>query len=115
MANQEIINLKKKYLKFKFKILIVVHLNGYSANILEILKFCKQNYDVSFPVTKKSKVVGKNKHEVYAWLTTKRLNGISESIVKWNFQKYLIDENGFLINHFNSNVSPTSDKILKYL
>ena len=81
----------------------------------EILKFCKENYDVSFPVTKKSKVVGKNKHEVYAWLTTKRLNGISESIVKWNFQKYLIDENGVLINHFNSNVSPTSDKILKYL
>ena len=81
----------------------------------EILKFFKENYDVSFPVTKKSKVVGKNKHEVYAWLTTKRLNGISESIVKWNFQKYLIDENGVLINHFNSNVSPTSDKILKYL
>ena len=37
----------------------------------EILKFCKENYDVSFPVTKKSKVVGKNKHEVYAWLTSK--------------------------------------------
>ena len=81
----------------------------------EILKFCKENYDVSFPVTKKSKVLGKNKHEVYSWLTTKSLNGISESIVKWNFQKYLIDENGVLINHFNSNVSPTSDKILKYL
>ena len=81
----------------------------------EIIKFCKENYDVSFPVTKKSKVVGKNKHEVYAWLTSKRLNGISESTVKWNFQKYLIDENGVLINYFNSNVSPTSNKILKYL
>ena len=81
----------------------------------EIIKFCKENYDVSFPVTKKSKVVGKNKHQVYAWLTSKSLNGITESIVKWNFQKYLIDENGVLINFFNSNVSPTSDKILKYL
>ena len=81
----------------------------------EILKFCKENYNVSFPVTRKSKVVGKNKHEVYKWLTSKSLNGIAESIVKWNFQKYLIDENGVLINYFNSNVLPTSDKILKYL
>lgn len=81
----------------------------------EILKFCKNNYNVSFPIAKKTKVIGKSKHDVYEWLTSKSLNGISESIVKWNFQKYLIDENGLLINYFNSNVSPTSDKILNYL
>ena len=81
----------------------------------KILKFCEDKYNVSFPITKKTKVIGKSKHKVYAWLTSKRLNGVLESIVKWNFQKYLIDENGFLINYFNSNVSPTSEKILKYL
>ena len=113
--------LEKLYKEYKDKNFIVV---GFPSNNFlwqepgtddQIAEFCKENYDVSFPVTKKSKVVGKNKHQVYAWLTSKSLNGTAESIVKWNFQKYLIDENGVLINFFNSNVSPTSDKILKYL
>ena len=80
----------------------------------EIIKFCKENYDVSFPVTKKSKVVGKNKHQVYAWLTSKSLNGITESIVKWNFQKYLVSPNGNFIDYYYSVTKPLSEKITSH-
>jgi len=81
----------------------------------EIQSFCKQNYGVTFLMTEKVDVKGENQHPLYKWLTSKELNGVSSSSVKWNFQKYLIDEKGNLIDYYYSITSPTSTKITKHL
>ncbi|HCY80831.1 MAG TPA: glutathione peroxidase [Xanthomarina gelatinilytica] len=81
----------------------------------EIQSFCKQNYGVTFLMTEKVDVKGENQHPLYKWLTNKELNGVSSSSVKWNFQKYLIDEKGNLIDYYYSITSPTSTKITKHL
>ena len=57
-----------------------------------IKKFCESNYSITFLMTEKISVKGKNQHNLYRWLTKKELNGNIESQVKWNFQKYLIDK-----------------------
>jgi glutathione peroxidase len=81
----------------------------------EIGYFCKVNYGVTFLLTEKIFVKGEKKHPLYEWLTNKELNGIKSSSVKWNFQKYLIDEDGHLIDYFYSITKPMSAKITKYL
>lgn len=81
----------------------------------EIESFCKKNYGVTFLMTEKIDVKGDNQHPLYTWLTEKNLNGVDNSSVKWNFQKYLIDENGDYIDVFFSMTKPNSDKITKYL
>jgi glutathione peroxidase len=78
----------------------------------EIAEFCQRNYGVTFPMAEKISVRGKHKAPIYHWLTNKKYNGYQNSRVKWNFQKYLIDENGKLIAIFNPKVSPLSDEIL---
>jgi|TARA_B110000495_G_scaffold203955_1_gene231210 glutathione peroxidase len=80
-------------------------------NEVEIIEFCKSNYGVTFLMSEKVHVKGNNQHPLYSWLTNKKKNGSSSSSVKWNFQKYLIDNNGKLINYFYSTTSPTSPKI----
>jgi glutathione peroxidase len=77
----------------------------------EIASFCKLNYGVTFPITEKIDVKGKNQHLLYKFLTKKELNGLKSSSVKWNFQKYLVDEEGNLIDFFYSITKPTSKKI----
>lgn len=84
-----------------------------SAN--EIQTFCKKNYGVSFLMTEKVDVKGDNQHPLYKWLTSKELNGNSNSSVKWNFQKYLVDEKGNLLDYYFSVTNPTSAKITKHL
>ena len=81
----------------------------------EIAAFCKLNYGVNFPITEKIDVKGKNQHQLYAWLTKKENNKVKNSSVKWNFQKYLIDEKGVFIDVFYSLTKPMSRKITKYL
>lgn len=81
----------------------------------EIQEFCQVNYGVNFLITEKVDVKGNNQHPLYNWLTQKSENGKRSSSVKWNFQKYLIDENGELIDHYYSITKPTSRKITKYL
>ena len=81
----------------------------------EIQTFCEKNYGVTFLMTEKVDVKGENQHPLYKWLTSKELNGKSNSSVKWNFQKYLVDENGSLIDYYYSITKPTSSKITKYL
>lgn len=81
----------------------------------EIEEFCELNYGVSFLITEKVDVKGSEQHPLYKWLTQKSLNGRKTSSVKWNFQKYLIDSNGELIDYFFSMTSPKSSKITKYL
>jgi glutathione peroxidase len=81
----------------------------------EIQSFCEVNYGVSFPITEKVDVKGKNQHPLYKWLTNKSDNGRKNSTVKWNFQKYLLDEHGKLIDYYYSITNPQSSKIVKHL
>jgi len=78
----------------------------------EIKAFCTKNYGVTFPITEKVNVKGDKIHPLYSWLTRKELNGVEESKVKWNFQKYLIDEEGKLVQVFGSKVEPLSQEII---
>lgn len=81
----------------------------------DIINFCKVNYGVTFQITEKIDTKGKNQHPLYKWLTDKSINGVKNSNVKWNFQKYLISPEGYLIDYFISTTTPTSNKILKHL
>jgi len=81
----------------------------------EILQFCNLNYGVTFQLTEKINVKGPEQHPLYSWLTRKELNGVKDSEVKWNFQKYLVDEEGNFIDVFYSVTSPMSDKIISLL
>ena len=78
----------------------------------EIQAFCKKNYGVTFPITQKIYVKGDKIHPLYNWLTRKELNGVEDSKVKWNFQKYLIDEEGALIQVFGSKAKPLGEEII---
>jgi len=81
----------------------------------QIKEFCSTTYGVTFPMSDKVEVKGPGQHPLYKWLTNKALNGSSTSSVKWNFQKYLVDENGQLIDFFYSITTPIIPKITKYL
>lgn len=81
----------------------------------EIKEFCSINYGVTFPITEKIDVNGENKHPLYQFLTEKEHNGVKNSLVKWNFQKYLVNENGMLVDYWYSVTKPQSNKILKKL
>lgn len=78
----------------------------------DIAGFCKANYHVSFPVAAKVSVRGPWKAPIYHWLTEKRYNGLADSTVKWNFQKYLIDEKGKLVAVFLPKTSPLSEEVI---
>ena len=80
-----------------------------------IKKFCSSNYGVNFIMTEKINVKGKNQHELYKWLTTKDLNKTKDSKVKWNFQKYLVNKSGELIDVFYSKTLPLSKEITQHL
>jgi glutathione peroxidase len=81
----------------------------------EIRKFCSDNYGVTFPIMEKISVKGDDMHPVYQWLTSKSKNGVKDSEVTWNFQKYLIDENGNLIEVIPPKEKPTSDKVISWI
>lgn len=81
----------------------------------EIAEFCERNYGVSFPMSEKISVKGKDMEPIYQWLTKKEYNGVKDSKIKWNFNKFLIDENGNLMEYFGSSVKPMSSEITKYL
>lgn len=85
------------------------------GNAEEIQSFCRLNYGVEFPMTEKLEVKGDNQHAIYQWLTQKDKNGRMDTSVKWNFQKYLIDEEGRLIDVFYSMTKPMSTKITQHL
>lgn len=85
------------------------------GNADQIQSFCKLNYGVDFLITEKIDVKGDNQHELYKWLTDKDINGNKSSSVKWNFQKYLIDEEGLFVDYYLSMTKPMSSKITKHL
>jgi glutathione peroxidase len=81
----------------------------------EISAFCKKNYGVTFTLLEKGHVKGSKQHPLYNWLTKKENNGVDNYNITWNFNKFLLDENGELIEYFGSGVSPTSEKITSLL
>jgi glutathione peroxidase len=81
------------------------------GNASEIQDFCSKNYGVEFLITEKIDVKGANQHPLYAWLTNKDLNGSKSSTVKWNFQKYLVDEQGNFIDFYYSITNPLATEI----
>jgi glutathione peroxidase len=77
----------------------------------EIQQFCTKNFGVSFLLTEKIEVKGDEQHPLYTWLCSKEKNGKSNSTVKWNFQKYIVDTKGEFVNYFYSTTKPMSRKI----
>ncbi len=81
----------------------------------EIQHFCKINYGVTFPLAAKVNILGSEIHPLYRWLTQKAENGVLDSEVKWNFQKYLLDEEGQLIKMLPSSATPLGEEILDWV
>ncbi len=113
-------DLEEVYEKYQGNLVII----GFPANnfmnqepgsAADIRKFCTANYGVTFPMMEKISVKGKDMHPLYKWLTSKDKNGVMDSEVKWNFQKYLIDENGKLVDVFYSKDKPTSEKVIAWI
>src|SRR5258705_1776360 len=126
-------DLETLYEKYKDKLVIV----GAPANNFgeqepgtnsEIKEFCTKNYGVSFPMAEKVSVKGDDIHPLFKWLVERSRElgrGVSEEDagrkqlledpITWNFTKFLIDENGKLVNVFHNTVSPMSPEVLKYL
>jgi glutathione peroxidase len=110
-------DLEKIYEKYKGKLVIV----GFPANDFgkqepgsnkEISAFCTKNYGVTFPMAAKITVKGEEMAPIYHWLTEKKHNGLKDSDVKWNFQKYLINEKGELVEVFAAGTKPTVPEII---
>jgi glutathione peroxidase len=89
--------------------------NQEPGTALEIRQFCTDKYEVTFPLMEKISVKGDDIHPLYKWLTSKELNGVMDSEVKWNFQKYLVDENGKLVDVLYSKEKPGSEKVITWL
>ena len=81
----------------------------------EIAEFCEKNYGVTFKMMSKISVKGDDMAPLYQWLTSKGKNGVLDSEVKWNFQKYLIDENGHLVDVVDPKTKPDDEKIVSWI
>ncbi len=81
----------------------------------EIEEFCQKNYGVSFPMMAKISVKGDDMAPIYHWLTEKAQNGVVDSSVAWNFQKYMIDENGHLVDYVSPKTKPDDPKIIEWI
>ena len=114
-------DLQAIYDKYKSDNFIIV---GFPANDFmsqepgsndEIAAFCERNYGVTFPIMNKISVKGKETHPVYEFLTQKAKNGVADSEVEWNFQKYLLNEEGQLDMIISPRTLPTDQKIIKWI
>ena len=81
------------------------------GNEIAIKSFCERNYGVTFPLMAKINVTGDNIAPVYKWLTTKAENGVSDEQVKWNFNKFMINEDGTFAGYLPSKIKPM-DKVI---
>lgn len=113
--------LQKLYDTYKDKNFVIV---GFPANNFggqepgsdqQIAAFCKENYGVSFPMMSKISVKGADMHEVYQFLTEKEKNGLQDSEVAWNFQKYLLNEQGQLEKVVSPKTLPTDAEIVNWI
>jgi len=108
--------LEKLYQQYKDKLVVIgfpcnQFLGQEPGNEEKIATFCSTTYGVTFPMTEKIKVKGKKAHPIYQWLTSKDKNGKDDFKVSWNFNKFLVDEEGELMAHFSSNVKPLAEEI----
>lgn len=85
------------------------------GNDEEIAAFCKLNYGVTFPLAQKSSVTGSLQNEVFRWLTDKHRNGWNEQQPSWNFSKYLLNEEGILLQYFDPGIAPDSNEIISLI
>lgn len=81
------------------------------GNDAEIAEFCQRNFGVTFPLTAKANVRGKNQHALYAELTRFK-NGPLPGLVKWNFEKFLVNRDGAVVARFAPTVEPDSPEVL---
>lgn len=86
-----------------------------SGTNAEIKEFCQKNYGVSFPMAAKVSVKGDDMAPIYKWLTNKNQNNVLDATIGWNFNKFLIDENGHMVAHFPSKVTPMSNELVSKL
>lgn len=114
-------DLQALYEEYKDKGLVII---GFPANDFmkqepgtneEIGAFCEKNYGVTFPMMSKISVKGKEMHPLYQFLTQKSKNGLQDSEVEWNFQKYLLNEKGELEKVISPRTSPKDQEILNWL
>lgn len=114
-------DLEKIYKEYTDKGFVIV---GFPANNFghqepgsnaEIESFCEKNYGVTFPMMSKISVKGSDMHPIYQFLTQKAKNGLQDSDVQWNFQKYLISEKGELEKVIAPEVLPTDDSIISWI
>ena len=112
--------LEKLYETYKNKLVVI----GFPCNQFlaqdpgtneTIQTFCKKNYGVTFPLAAKIHVKGKEIAPIYKWLCNKSENGVLDAKISWNFNKFLLDEDGKMIAYFGSSVKPDSEEILKWL
>lgn len=113
-------DLQKLYDQYKDQLVVV----GFPADNFghqepgtneEIGAFCQKNYGVTFPMAAKVSVKGDDTAPIFKYLTEKELNGVKNTAILWNFTKFLLDENGKLVDTFVSTTKPTDDAIVKYL
>ena len=113
--------LEALYNKYKDKNFIIV---GFPANDFmsqepgtneEIASLCSKNYGVSFPMMAKISVKGKDMHPIYRFLTSGNENGLDDNQVKWNFQKYRLNEEGFLEKVISPSTEPDDEEIVRWI
>ena len=113
--------LQAVYNQYKDQNLVIV---GFPANNFgsqepgsnaQIASFCQKNYGVTFPMMAKISVKGNDMHPVYQFLTQKAKNGLEDSSVQWNFQKYLINSNGELEKVIAPSTLPTDAEIINWI
>lgn len=114
-------DLETIYNKYKDKNFTII---GFPANNFghqepgannEIAEFCTKNYGVTFPMMSKISVKGSDMDPIYEWLTKKEQNGVADAPVKWNFQKFMIDENGKWVDFVDASDSPMKKKLIDWI
>ncbi len=112
--------LQQLYSRYKDKLVVV----GFPANNFgqqepgsnqTIQAFCTKNYGVDFPMAAKISVKGSDMAPIYRWLTNQSENGVLNTTITWNFNKFLLNEQGHLLQKFESSVSPMSEEIIRLL
>jgi glutathione peroxidase len=82
---------------------------------IQIKDFCTQKYNVSFTMMEKITIRGDNMHPIYRWLTSSDVNGVLDGKVTWNFQKFLIDEEGQPVDFLSPLTGPGNRRIIEWL
>ncbi len=113
--------LEELYMKYSAKNFVII---GFPANNFmsqepgtnaEIKEFCTSKYNVTFPMMAKISVKGKDMDPLYQWLTAKEQNGVVDAPVKWNFQKFMINEQGQVVDFAAPGDKPFDDKIINWI